>query len=200
MRSEHACKEIVVEMASKFGDTLSLLVPSRNGVLVGAIVTVRYLIGGNNERSLDPAQRGARTPRVPRTSCSVGMAGGLKSELKRTEQSFAKQQEDEEEEEEDSSVIRTVGRNFLRFVYALVVFGVLLVGSAYVLWIYERPIEERPADARPLGGLPPGGRAPPLPPGPERPSRDGPLERRSKRGLMVCEATLWVGSGLLQVV
>ena len=71
------------------------------------------------------------------------MAGGLKSELKRTEQSFAKQQEDEEDEEEDSSVIRTVGRNFLRFVYALVVFGVLLVGSAYVLWIYERPIEER---------------------------------------------------------
>jgi hypothetical protein len=28
------------------------------------------------------------------------MAGGLKSELKRTEQSFAKQQEDEEDEEE----------------------------------------------------------------------------------------------------
>ena len=40
-------------------------------------------------------------------------------------------------------MIRTVGRNLLRFVYALVVFGVLLVGSAYVLWIYERPIEER---------------------------------------------------------
>ena len=64
----------------------------------------------------------------------------------------------------------------------------------------DRPIEERPADARPLAGLPPGGRPPPPPPGPERPSRDGPLERRSKRGLMVCEATLWVGSGLLQVI
>jgi uncharacterized membrane protein len=31
----------------------------------------------------------------------------------------------------------------MRFVYALAVFGVLLVGSAYVLWIYERPIEEQ---------------------------------------------------------
>ena len=71
------------------------------------------------------------------------MAGGLKGELKRTEQSFTKQQEDEEEEEQNSSVIRDIGRTFLRFVYALVVFGVLLVGSAYVLWVYERPIEEQ---------------------------------------------------------
>ena len=71
------------------------------------------------------------------------MAGGLKSELKRTERSFAKQQEDEEEEEEDTSVYRNIGRTLMRFVYALAVFGVLLVGSAYVLWIYERPIEER---------------------------------------------------------
>ena len=56
-----------------------------------------------------------------------------------------------------------------------------------------RPLPERPIDERPPAGRP-------LPPGPERPSRDGPLERRSKRGLMVCEATLWVGSGLLQVI
>jgi hypothetical protein len=73
------------------------------------------------------------------------MAGGLKSELKRTERSFAKQQEDEEEEEEDTSVYRNIGRTLMRFVYALAVFGVLLVGSAYVLWIYERPIEEQGA-------------------------------------------------------
>ena len=70
------------------------------------------------------------------------MVGGLKSELKRTERSFAKQQEDEEEEE-DTSVFRNIGRTLMRFVYALAVFGVLLVGSAYVLWIYERPIEEQ---------------------------------------------------------
>ena len=71
------------------------------------------------------------------------MEGGLKSELKRTQRSFAKQQEDEEEEEEDTSVYRNIGRTLMRFVYALALFGVLLVGSAYVLWIYERPIEER---------------------------------------------------------
>ena len=67
----------------------------------------------------------------------------MKSELKQTERSFAKQQEDEEEEEEDTSVYRNIGRTLMSFVYALAVFGVLLVGSAYVLWIYERPIEER---------------------------------------------------------
>tara|TARA_B110000977_G_C11089318_1_gene496087 strand:- start:6120 stop:8117 length:1998 start_codon:yes stop_codon:yes gene_type:complete len=71
---------------------------------------------------------------------------GLKSTLTSAKLSLARAHEAEEEEDAESAANQNSSNamhSVFRLVGALVLFLVLLLCAAYVLWIYERPIEEK---------------------------------------------------------
>ena len=71
---------------------------------------------------------------------------GLKSTLTSAKLSLARAHKAEEEEDAESAANQNSSNamhSVFRLVGALVLFLVLLLCAAYVLWIYERPIEEK---------------------------------------------------------